>query len=440
MNRNKKLILIVCFGLISIFGGCDNNKDTQSMEVTTNNIDTTITTISGTTTFEETSSIPTESEITTIITTELLPSNLIEHYSQDILPDSFKSIDWNEDMVVNSNEELIAYLDKCREELMTEIPFILSGSCDAIEEDILVGNENGILIGHCEQESLSHDDVKGIYCVYHVQYFTSEYVIRAYQTGDTSHLEGDNLEVYNRAVDFIENTLNKDASDIEKERQIHDYICSITSYNSDESQEYSVDNVPRFRMASGSILDGEANCMGYTDTFYMLGTMAGLQVGKANGDQSMNHAWNTIVLDGKKYVVDVTWDDDYLGHDGIEMNGYLYFNAGRDILSEKYRYDPNDPSMVDVVPITDEKYFFAMNSPEYGYMTHSYDEFYNKIKELIESGQTTFYIACSNNVAGDTSDLANKIKERLQRSIYFNGNLINMSGYSFSYMECKLAD
>jgi len=63
-------------------------------------------------------------------------------------------------------------------------------------------------------------------------------------------------------------------------------------------------NQPRFVTAIGALLDGKANCQGYSDAFYMLGRIGGT----ANGGL---HEWNTITYgDRKTYFIDVTAGDD----------------------------------------------------------------------------------------------------------------------------------
>ena len=73
------------------------------------------------------------------------------------------------------------------------------------------------------------------------------------------------------------------------------------------------------------MIDGKANCQGYTDTFYMLGTMAGFKMDRLYGNSTNSngskggHVWNTIDFgDNIAYSVDVTWDD------GIKINGQEY--------------------------------------------------------------------------------------------------------------------
>ncbi|MEE7582062.1 MAG: hypothetical protein UDO63_02470 [Oscillospiraceae bacterium] len=446
-NFLKTTICILIIASLSTSCGNSNQATVETTTLETTSIEETTLLTTEETSATESSTVETSTvtEPTTSITANkdgITPYNIIEKYKPEDIPDFLKSIDWNESMVVNSPEELEKYIDEQCSQFKTVIPFIMSGSCDTLTEEnnhSLVSNEKGIPKASLHQQNLSHDDVKAIYCVYNVVYYPSAYVVYAYQTGDKSYLEGDNNTLYEKAVDFIENTLDKDASDIEKERQIHDYICDITTYFTDESQDYTDSSIPRFRSAIGSMIDGQANCMGYTDTFYMLCTMAGLKVEKVNSLEEMKHTWNVITLDDKKYVVDVTWDDDALEHNGEHINNYVYFNASLDIISEKYRYDASvETPMQEVVSTCDDKYFFAMNNSNYGYLTNNREEFYSKVKELIESGQDKIYIACKNNVAGDTNDMAQQIFNQLDMQVSLNGVLQNLSGYSFAYIESSV--
>lgn len=50
-----------------------------------------------------------------------------------------------------------------------------------------------------------------------------------------------------------------------------------------------------------------ANCQGFSDAYYLLGTLAGLRVGYTAGTKARRpHLWNTILLDGRWQTVDVT--------------------------------------------------------------------------------------------------------------------------------------
>ncbi len=59
--------------------------------------------------------------------------------------------------------------------------------------------------------------------------------------------------------------------------------------------------------ASGALLRGQANCQGVSDGMYLLGSMAGLDMGyQAGWNRHGPHLWNTVRLDSVRYDLDVT--------------------------------------------------------------------------------------------------------------------------------------
>ena len=59
--------------------------------------------------------------------------------------------------------------------------------------------------------------------------------------------------------------------------------------------------------AAGALLHCQANCQGISDGMYLLGAMAGLDMGyQAGWNRHGPHLWNTIGLEGGWYALDVT--------------------------------------------------------------------------------------------------------------------------------------
>ena len=122
---------------------------------------------------------------------------------------------------------------------------------------------------------------------------------------------------FDRAVQAIVDGAGKFATDIDKEKYVHDYLIDRVSY----------DTASKMNQSAYSALVGDSTvCAGFSRAFqhvlmqldipcyYSTGTAAG-------GD----HAWNIVALGGDYYNVDVAWDDAttsaYGGHD------YSYFNV-----------------------------------------------------------------------------------------------------------------
>lgn len=70
-------------------------------------------------------------------------------------------------------------------------------------------------------------------------------------------------------------------------------------------------------LSIGALVKGKASCSGYSAAFQLIltrmNTDTQLVVGTTRDEQdknaAQNHMWNAVVVNGKNYYVDVTWDD-----------------------------------------------------------------------------------------------------------------------------------
>lgn len=63
------------------------------------------------------------------------------------------------------------------------------------------------------------------------------------------------------------------------------------------------------RIVSGvtALMEGCANCQGISDAMYLLGTLAGYEMGYQQGwNPRGEHMWNTVRIDGRHYALDIT--------------------------------------------------------------------------------------------------------------------------------------
>ncbi len=250
-------------------------------------------------------------------------------YEGTVLTEDITGIDWQNVPMLHNTAEMKQYLQEQMAACRKHLPLILLRGCKEADADFLL-NEAGVIVADQTGFKANRNGARITFLVYDLEYSTGRLAVHAMQTGDTSGMDARDLEAYQKALEFVNSELDKSASPVEQERQIHDYICERTSY-------LHMDNTPgreSFRMATGVMLDGEANCMGYSDAFYMLATMAGFEVGT---ETNATHMWNTILLDRRRYLVDVTWDDDsVMLPDGTLTWSYDYFNA--DIASDTEHY------------------------------------------------------------------------------------------------------
>lgn len=157
--------------------------------------------------------------------------------------------------------------------------------------------------------------------------FPGTAIMRAVKEGNSDGLSPRERETMEAAVQIAEEAKADDP--LLTAKNIHDWLCDHVVYTVDETTDED-DN------AIGAVLNGKANCDGYTDAFYLIGSLAGLNVRYQHGDSynkgllqfssiPITHIWNLLEIGGEWRMVDVTWDDE---EDGCT---YIWFNAGSDI-------------------------------------------------------------------------------------------------------------
>ena len=99
-------------------------------------------------------------------------------------------------------------------------------------------------------------------------------------------------------------------NDLEKEKFIHDKLAEMVVYDT---------NAPVNQVAYSAIENGRTVCAGYARAFQLLMQELGIPCFYCTGYAGEAHAWNIVLLDGKYYNVDVTWDD-------TDPLTYDYFN------------------------------------------------------------------------------------------------------------------
>ena len=194
-------------------------------------------------------------------------------------------------------------------------------------------------------------------------YFPGTAVMQAVRSGDSSRLTERETELWQAAGEIAQEAL-KEADPVRRALYIHDWICDHTVYTDDDETDED-DN------AIGAVLNGEANCDGYSDAFYLIGSLAGLNIRYQHGDSldksaldklvSITHVWNLLETDGDWRMVDVTMDD-------LE-NGkvHVWFNVGEDIAERIHVWnkDMTLPIVPETVrPFDFENEFYVLNEQD----------------------------------------------------------------------------
>lgn len=131
-------------------------------------------------------------------------------------------------------------------------------------------------------------------------------------------------------------------TDYEKELYIHDYLV--------QNSEYDDSNNALVYTMHGVLVDGRANCEGYSRTMQYLLRAANiynyLAVGDAEGESGVftGHMWNIVSIDNEFYNLDVTWDD-YAVAGSVDYPdnsvSHVFFNMSTDDIKKSHNIDDN---------------------------------------------------------------------------------------------------
>lgn len=237
--------------------------------------------------------------------------------------------------------ELAAHADLLETEFDLRVTADLSASLTA---------ENGY------QDNLLHDMLKnnGIFSyalhqseqyisLSKMTYYPGRRILYAWRNGRTDMLSEAEKRTLSAALEIA---AGAKGSDLEREKAVHDALCRIITYSSD-GDPFNNDDC-----AVGALLEGRADCDGYSDAFYLCGSLAGLDVRYQRGwaaekenennsihvEDDSSHMWNLIRINGAWLTVDVTWDD---RDEGKESAAYVYYNLGEDQTKVSYILNPS---------------------------------------------------------------------------------------------------
>ena len=182
-------------------------------------------------------------------------------------------------------------------------------------------------------------------------------------TNSNAYLAGEFLSnIYTRneayalvsKMEEIEKRINPSWSEKEKAIYIYDYLKNELSYDhlrldledllkereGSKISSYTSDSTRSLR----GLLSGKAVCAGYSIIYQELLARQGIEAYYEFGTSSdEGHAWNVVVLDGKTYMCDITFDSTNKTKNGVTSN--YEFIRGLDEFSENH-----SPSIYSIVP------------------------------------------------------------------------------------------
>lgn len=220
--------------------------------------------------------------------------------------------------------------------------------------------------------------------------------------------------VYKKAKDIVNNIINNNMSDLEKELAIHEYVVKNTVYDFDKIVPDDSDS----RTAYGTLIIGKSVCQGYADTMKLLLNLAGIEAQVVVGYAKEPHAWNLVKIDGEYYHLDATWNEP-VSDEGNNVR-YSYFNLSDEGISKDHEWN--------------RKNYVTSTSEKFEYLQSMY-------YAVIDSP----WIYFSNALDGDKlykMSLDGKIQAKLNDSVSYFGAIdeqwIYYSNYSYGGFLYKI--
>lgn len=264
-----------------------------------------------------------------------------------------------------------------------------------------------------------------------ITYRDSLRMLRAYEAGDLSSLSPEEKGVLNQAIGLVD-TLKAQYNGLDLEAAIYNTICRNMTYASDD--DTSSDLFQYRTTLYSAFAEGLGNCQAYASAFYLLGNLAGFDVGLISGWQldnsSISHLWNTIRLSGNTYMVDVGSGDMTPQQDGHPQLFHNYYNIGQD------RAAFDSWAMCQIFPTTSVNLSYYNNQPGYGGYCATLEEAANYCLAQRDAG----YGVCELMIAGQvvSNDALNsalqKAGSRYRESLSWIFWSISWAGNSYIYL------
>ena len=235
-------------------------------------------------------------------------------------------------------------------------------------------------------------------------------IASAVASGNASGLSGREMETLAAAALMVEQCRRSDP--LETAQAIHDALCARIVYTDDDSTDED-------DSAVGALLNGQANCDGYADAFYLTGTLAGLEVKYQHGNirekdaddryRDVTHMWNLLNIDGTWRMVDVTWDD------REDRTVYIWFNIGADRARRTHVWDEETS-----VPLLAET--VLSERPENEYLVRDEAGARNAAADTLEKGYSFFTLVLSDGCEISMEEALDILSRVLNRSFTYSRN------------------
>lgn len=233
------------------------------------------------------------------------------------------------------------------------------------------------------------------------------------------------ISSFNKKIADILKQIPVNATTIEKEKIIHDYIINNVEYDKSVlNQSYGFgDTLPHAFTVYGAVCNGKAVCEGYSKMFQYLCYNVGINATQVVGtSMNVNHMWNTVRIDNAWYQIDTTWDDTC----SDDLVYYGYFNVTTNSIQEDHIINS---SVINVPRCATTTHAFmndfSLNVTDTKQIPTNIDKVCNYIQNNISEEYLLIYIG-SNNVT------QNYLKEHIFNQECAFQKAISSKGYTFS--------
>ena len=148
-------------------------------------------------------------------------------------------------------------------------------------------------------------------------------VINAYKSGDSSELNEKDKYIHDSLKEAIDELINDNMSDYEKEKAVYDYIFKNTRFDESSLNAITDSDTDSDNSANpyGFFHDHSVICVGDATTFKLFMDALDIECKIIHSTENGEHAWDQVKIDGDWYHVDVLMDC------GIKEPAYAFFNV-----------------------------------------------------------------------------------------------------------------
>lgn len=299
---------------------------------------------------------------------------------------------------VKNREEVINFKKPIDVDLLTKIVYIIKFDCP---EFYFLG------------DSFDYDVKSKKVTTYYPEYILSEKQYLKMQK-----------EIDNIVTEIRDITANQ--TEYDAEIIVHNYIVKKCEYVIDSS---NCNNL------YGCLVEGKANCEGYSASFSYLLRQIGIESTQVIGevpykDEVVGHSWNLVKIDGDYYYVDICWDDlaDIPEYNDIDYH-FAFFNITYDEILELRNVEKNLTYLGELPKATSTTLNYYKKSELYA---TSLEEASQIIKEklpiTISTNESFFVLKCNSKETYD--ELLENITNIMQKTI---------NEYKLAITKCKYA-